>query len=78
MLLNSVTYRPNFAFDHLFDQLLLWFVYIHHSPLLFQQPSELSREHIPLKVKALRRRECLGDCLRELSRVRGGQHDLYN
>ena len=78
MLLNSITCRPNLALDHLFDQLLVWFVHIHDSSLFFQQPLELLREYIPLKVKALRRRECLGDCLRELGRVGGGQHDLYD
>lgn len=33
---------------------------------------------MPLKVKALRRRECIGDsdCLRVLGRVGGGQQDL--
>ena len=55
ILLNYVTCRPNLAFDHLFHQLLVWFVYIHHSSLFFQQPSELLREHILLKVKARRR-----------------------
>jgi len=28
MILNSVTCRTNLAFDHPFDQLLLWFIYI--------------------------------------------------
>jgi hypothetical protein len=46
--------------------------------LCILQPSKLLREHIPLKVKALRRRERLADCLRKLGRVGGGQHDLYN
>ena len=41
MLLNSVTCRPKVAFDHLFDQLLFWFVYIHEPSLFSQQPSEL-------------------------------------
>ena len=72
MLLNTVSCRPNVAFDHIFDQLLVWFVYIRDCPLLFQQPSDLSREHIPLKGKALRRQECFDDCLRELDKVRGG------
>jgi hypothetical protein len=36
MILNFVTYRPNLAFDHLFDQLLVWFVYIHDSSLFVQ------------------------------------------
>ena len=45
---------------------------------LFQLLSEhLSlRVHIPLK--ALRCRECLINCLRELGRAGNGQHDLYN
>ena len=75
MFLNFV---PDLTLDHLFDKLLVWFVYFHDSSLFFQQPSELLREHIPPKVKALRGRECLGDCLRELGRVGGRQHNLYN
>jgi hypothetical protein len=75
MLLNFVTCRPDPVFDHLFDQLLVWFVYIHDSSLFIQQPSKLLRA---LKVKALRRRECLGDCVRELGRVGSGQYDLYS
>ena len=54
ILLNSVTCRPNVAFDHFFDRLLVWFVYIHDFLFfLFQQPSVLLREHIPLNFKAL-------------------------
>ena len=68
MLLNLVTCRPNLAFDHFSDQLLLWFIYIHDSSSFFQQPSKLLREHIPLKFKALRRRECIGYRLREPGR----------
>jgi hypothetical protein len=52
MLLNSVTCRLNLAFDYLFHQLLVWFIYIRGSSLSFQQPLELLRVHIPLKVKA--------------------------
>ena len=78
MLLKAVTCQPNLAFDHLSHQLLVWFVYIHHSSIFFQQPSEISREHIPFKVKARRRRECFGDRLRELDRVGGGKDDLYS
>jgi hypothetical protein len=64
-----------------FDQLLVWFVYFHDPSLFCRQPSELLRGHMmPLKVKALRRRECIGDsdCLRELGRVGGGQQDLHS
>src|SRR6266404_9466740 len=78
ILLNSVICRSNLAFNHLFDQLLAWFVYIHDSSLLFQQTPELLREHVAYKVKALQRRECLGDRLRELGGVGGRQHDLNN
>jgi hypothetical protein len=59
MLLNSITCRPNLAFDRLFHQVIVWLINIHDSSLGF-------REHIPPKVKSLRGRECLGDCLREL------------
>ena len=57
ILLNSVTCRLNLAFDHLFDQLLVWFVNIHESSFFFQQHSELLTKHIPPKFKALRRRD---------------------
>jgi hypothetical protein len=45
MLLDYVTCRPDIAFDHLFDQLLVCFFYTYGPSLFFQQPSELLREH---------------------------------
>lgn len=55
----------------------------HHAPKPRYLPTQpcfrsLLREHIPLQVKALRGRECVGNCLEELDRVGGGQHSLYN
>ena len=42
MLLNSVIFRPKVAFNHLLDQLLVWFN-IHESSRFFRQLSELLR-----------------------------------
>jgi hypothetical protein len=77
-LLKSVTCRANLGFDHLLDQLFGRFVYVYDSPLHFQQPSKLLREHVPFKVKATRCRECCGNGLRELGGVGGRQRDLNN
>ena len=38
ILLNFVTCRPNVAFEHLFDQLLVWFVHIHDFSFFFNNP----------------------------------------
>jgi len=73
MLLKTFSCQLKLDFDHLpsLVQLLVWFVYIHESYLFSQQPSELLREHIQFKVKALRRQEYLGDCLGDKIRIVG-------
>jgi hypothetical protein len=78
MPLNSSTRRSHLVFNHGFDQLLAWFVYVYDPPLLFQQTPKFVREHVPIEVKALRCRECLGDGLRELGGVGSRKHDLDN
>ena len=66
ILLNTVTCRLDLAFDHHFDQLLVWFVYICDYSLFVQQCSETLREHIPFKVKALRLESTLLTALENL------------
>lgn len=77
-LLNTDTCRAHLTFNHLFDQLLAWFVYVNDPPLLIQQPPKFLRQHVSVKVKALGRRECLGNGLGEFGGMGRRKHDLNN